>query len=220
MGYGHGQRPVLDRLSFALAHGERAALVGLNGAGKTTLLEALVGLVPHDGEIIVCGSRLGRRTAPAIRRQIGFLFNVPEDQLLFPTAVEDVAFGLVRAGVPSGEAHRRARHCLGELGAGDLAEEPLHQLSHGQKLRIALAGAIVTGPPLLLLDEPTAGLDPPGRRELARLLAEQPAAQLIATHDLDFIDSLCSRVLLLESRVIAVDASDTTEVRSLWERRA
>lgn len=220
VGYDQGQRLVLDRLSLAIPQGERAALVGLNGAGKTTLLQSLVGLVPHRGEIIVCGRRLSRRTAPDIRRQVGFLFNVPEDQLLFPTAVEDVAFGLIHGGVPVDEARRRACLCLGELGAGDFADQPLHHLSHGQKLRIALAGTIVTGPPLLLLDEPTAGLDPPGRRELARLLSQQPAAQLIATHDLELVDRLCSRVLLLDSGTIAVDARDTAEVRSRWERRA
>ena len=216
--YDHRQSPVLDSLSFELLHGERAALVGLNGAGKTSLLQALVGLVPHCGEIVVCGCSLNRRTAPEIRRRVGFLFNVPEDQLLFPTAVEDVAFGLVRGGLPVDEAHRRARLCLDELGAGNLADQPLHHLSHGQKLRIALAGAIVTGPPLLLLDEPTAGLDPPGRRELARLLAELPSAQLIATHDLDLVDGLCSRVLLLESGTIALDTTDAAEIQSRWRR--
>jgi cobalt/nickel transport system ATP-binding protein len=218
LGYDHGQHPVLDRLSFAILHGERVAVVGLNGAGKTTLLQAIVGLTPHRGEISVCGQRLSRRTAPEIRRRVGFLFNVPEDQLLFPTAAEDVAFGLVRGGIPVDEARRRARLCLRELGADDLAEQPLHHLSHGQKLRIALAGAIVTGPPLLLLDEPTAGLDPPGRHELARLLSEQSAAQLIATHDLELVDRLCTRVLLLESGLVAVDAPDTAEVRSRWDR--
>ncbi len=211
-----GAAPVLEGLSFTVADGERLAVVGLNGAGKTSLLLALVGLVPHDGEIEICGRRLNRGSAAELRRSVGFLFNVPEDQLLFPTALEDAAFGLVRAGIGAAEARDRARSSLESLGVGHLAERPLHHLSHGQKQRVALAGALVTSPPLLLLDEPTAGLDPPGRRDLATLLADCDAAQIIATHDLDLVDALCSRVLLLDGGTLADDRTDTGPIRRRW----
>jgi cobalt/nickel transport system ATP-binding protein len=207
---------VLRDLSFDVAIGERVALVGLNGAGKTSLLLTLMGLAPHDGEIRICGNRLSRRTAPALRRRIGFLGNVPEDQLLFPTALEDVAFGLVRDGLDTAAARERARASLHALGVEHVADHPLHHLSHGQKLRVALAGAIVTGPPVLLLDEPTAGLDPRGRRDLARLLAGQEASQIIATHDLDFVDELCSRVILLEDGTVAAECPTTEAIRRRW----
>jgi len=211
-----GRPPTLDGIALSLAAGERVALVGLNGSGKTTLLMALVGLVPHRGEIVICGDRLSRRSAPRLRRRVGFLFNVPEDQLLFPTVIEDVAFGLVRDGVAAPAAAERALEALRQLGVAHLAEEPVHHLSHGQKQRVALAGALATEPPLLLLDEPTAGLDPPGRVALAELLAGLASAQLIATHDLELVEHLCSRVLLLAGGGLRDDGLDLATVRRLW----
>jgi cobalt/nickel transport system ATP-binding protein len=208
--------PTLDGIALSLAAGERVALVGLNGSGKTTLLMALVGLVPHRGEIRICGERLSRRSAPRLRRRVGFLFNVPEDQLLLPTVIEDVAFGLVRDGAAAPAAAERALEALARLGVAHLAEEPVHHLSHGQKLRVALAGALATEPPLLLLDEPTAGLDPPGRSALTELLAGLASAQLIATHDLELAEHLCSRVLLLEGGTLGRDEVGPTAIRNLW----
>jgi cobalt/nickel transport system ATP-binding protein len=208
--------PTLSEVTFSLGAGERTALVGLNGSGKTTLLTALVGLVPHQGEVEICGQALTRGSIAGLRAEVGFLFNVPEDQLLFPKVVEDVAFGLVRGGCSSSEAFSRATEALDRMGVGELAGHPLHHLSHGQKQRVALAGAIVTGPPLMLLDEPTAGLDPPGKASLGELLCSLGSAQLIATHDLDFADRYCSRVLLLEGKTVARDDPDTSFVRRRW----
>ena len=164
---------ILGDVSFTVADSERVALVGLNGSGKTTLLMAAVGLAPHEGQIEICGIPLSRKTLTAVRDRIGFLFNVPEDQLLFPKVIDDVAFGLLRRGMPSTEATAKALATLRSLGVGHLAEASLHHLSHGQKQRIALAGALACEPPLLLLDEPSAALDPPGKRSLARLLLQQ-----------------------------------------------
>jgi cobalt/nickel transport system ATP-binding protein len=211
--------PTLSNVNLSIEEGERVALVGLNGTGKTTLLMSLVGLVPHEGEIAVCGEVLDRRSIAKLRRQVGFLFNVPEDQLLFPKVIEDVAFGLLQAGKKREGSFALARDTLARLGIGILAEMPLHHLSHGQKQRVALAGAIVTEPPLLLLDEPTAGLDPPGKLELAALLRDQVSAQLIATHDLDFADQVCSRVVLLEGGSIAESSASTVTIRARWNLR-
>ncbi len=209
--------PAVASASFAIARGERTALVGLNGSGKTTLLAAAVGLVPHEGEIRVCGTVLSPRTASAVRDLVGFLFNVPEDQLLFPRVVDDVAFGLLRRRVSAGEARAKAARALDALGVADLAESPVHHLSHGQKQRVALAGALVADPPLLLLDEPSAGLDPPGRRRLARLLAGLDAAMLVATHDLDLAARTCSRFILLDRGRVAFDGTDVARVLDRWE---
>jgi cobalt/nickel transport system ATP-binding protein len=209
--------PTIAAASFSLDPGERVALVGLNGSGKTTLLSAAVGLVPHEGEIRVAGERLTRATAGGIRDRIGFVFNVPEDQLLFPSVLDDVAFGLRRRGVPVPDAAARAKHALGALGVEHLAGAPVHHLSHGQKQRVALAGALVTEPSLLLLDEPSAGLDPPGRRALAALLAELDAATLIATHDLGFAASVCGRFLVLDQGRLVFDGKDSSEVKRRWE---
>ena len=209
--------PTLSDVSLCIEEGERVALVGLNGTGKTTLLMSLVGLVPHEGEIAIGGEMLDRRSIAKLRRQVGFLFNVPEDQLLFPRVIEDVAFGLLQAGKSQEESFALARDTLTRLGVGALADKPLHHLSHGQKQRVALAGAMVTEPPLLLLDEPTAGLDPPGKLELATLLCDQGSAQLIATHELDFADQVCSRVILLEAGTVAESSESTTAIRARWK---
>jgi cobalt/nickel transport system ATP-binding protein len=208
--------PVLAGVSFSLAAGERAALIGLNGSGKTTLLMAAVGLVRHEGEIRVCGTPLARRTAAEVREKTGVLFNVPEDQLLFPKVIEDVAFGLLRRGEERKEAYRKAGTALDDLGVGQLAEWPLHHLSHGQKQRVALAGALVTGPPLLLLDEPSAGLDPPGKLALIRLLDRLDAAMLIAAHDLDFARRLCRRFIVLDGGRIVHDGADIEALKRTW----
>lgn len=209
--------PILDSLSFSIARGEKVALLGLNGAGKTTLLAAAVGLVQAKGEIYVGDTALGPSSLGAVREQVGVVFNVPEDQLLFPRVLDDVAFGLRRRGVQAQEAEARARRALEQLGVGQLAESSVHHLSHGQKQRVALAGALVTEPSLLLLDEPSAGLDPPGKRALAALLGGLGAAILVATHDLDFAASFCTRFLMLEGGRLLLDGSDPAEVKRRWE---
>jgi len=208
---------VLAGVTFSLAARERAALVGLNGSGKTTLLMAAVGLVGHEGVIRVCGTPVAKRTAAEVREKVGFLFNVPEDQLLFPRVIEDAAFGLLRQGEERKEAYRRAGEVLDDLGVGKLTEWPLHHLSHGQKQRVALAGALVARPPLLLLDEPSAGLDPPGKLALARLLDRLDAAMLVATHDLEFAGRLCHRFIVLDGGRIVYDGGDAAAVRRTWE---
>jgi len=210
---------VLEGVTLAVETGEKVALTGRNGSGKTTLLKAAVGLVPHEGEIRVVGERLEGRTLAAVRGRVGFLFNVPEDQLLFPTVEEDVAFGLLRRGWSPPEAIRRAREVLHDLGVEDLANAPVHHLSHGEKQRVALAGVLVTSPDLLLLDEPSASLDPPGRRALALLLRGLPTPMLVATHDLDFAARVCTRFLVLDRGRIQVDTGDVEEVARWWSER-
>lgn len=211
------EAPCLSGVTMAVAPGERVALVGLNGTGKTTLLMAAAGLLPHRGRIEVAGLLLERRSLDAIRDRLGFLFGVPEDQLLFPRVLDDVGFALRRRGMDKAEVARRARAALDALGIGALADRGVHQLSHGQKQRVALAGALVAKPDLLLLDEPSAALDPPARRALASLLSAQGAAMLIATHDLDFARRCCDRFLLLDSGTIVADVRDPEAIESRWE---
>jgi len=211
-----GGSPVLAGVSLALPAGERAALVGLNGSGKTTLLLAAVGVLPFSGAIRVAGTPLTPRTAAQLRRSVGFLFNVPEDQLLFPDALEDTALALLQRGEGREAAMDRARAMLGALGVEEAVGKSVAELSHGQKQRVALAGALVARPSLLLLDEPSAGLDPPGKLELARRLASLDAAVLMATHDLEFAARVCRRFLLLDGGAVAYDGGDAGEPLRRW----
>jgi cobalt/nickel transport system ATP-binding protein len=209
-------RSAVSGVTLRVAEGERVALVGANGSGKTTLLLTAVGLLAHEGEIEVCGTRLEPSSVGLVRSRIGFVFNVPEDQLLFPHVAEDVAFALHRAGAPPPARAEAATRMLGELGIAHLAEEPVHHLSHGQKQLVALAGALVTAPPLLLLDEPSSGLDPIGRRHLAGLLRRDGTAVLLATHDLEFAEKVCARFVMLDQGRVVEGVESAEDVRERW----
>jgi cobalt/nickel transport system ATP-binding protein len=194
-----GGREVLRGVSGSIERGERVALLGLNGSGKTSLLFAIAGLIPHTGSIEVSGIRVSARTHGVVRNQLGFVFAVPEDQLLLPTVLEDVSLGAVVRGVPRETARARALAGLAQLGVLPLAERSVHELSHGERTRVALAGALIQEPPLLLLDEPSLGLDPPGRRQLADQLTDLPSGVLVATHDLPFARRTCTRFVVIEA---------------------
>ena len=217
--YRPGDTAVIKDISLDIAPGERVALLGLNGSGKTTLLYAAVGLIPFEGDISVCDVPLSKVSERAIRDKTGFLFNIPDDQILFPSVVDDIAFTLERRGISRVEAHRKVLSMLHRLGIEKLADSSPHRLSHGQIQRVALAGALVSDPPLLLLDEPSAALDPVGRKELTKLLAAQDAAMLIATHDLDFARRVCSRFIVLADGVITEDVIDPERINQYWCQR-
>ena len=209
--YGSTGPFILENASLTIARGERVALLGLNGAGKTTLLLAIAGIVPCSGEILVDGIHLDPSTVEAIREKLGVLFNVPEDQLLFPRVIDDVAFGLLRRGIDHDQACAQATTMLGNLNMEAFAEAELHTLSHGQKQRVALAGALVTTPSLLLLDEPSAALDPPSRKHLTKLLTRIESAMLLATHDLSFAETVCTRwISIQDGRLASGKGSPTT----------
>lgn len=209
--------PVLDGLDLRVGQGERVALLGLNGSGKTTLLRAIVGLVPSRGRVSVLGIPLSGATAGALRRRIGLLFNAPEDQILLPRVVDDVAFGPASRGVAPGPAREAALAALAQMGIDAVhAAGSVHALSQGQKQRVALAGCLVTRPDLLLLDEPTASLDPPGRAALAALLDGVDATILAATHDVAFARRTCRRFVLIEDGQVAYDGTDPGWIEARW----
>ncbi|MBA2225367.1 ATP-binding cassette domain-containing protein [thermophilic bacterium 2918] len=207
----HAYRPsgwVLKDISFQVQAGECVAVVGPNGAGKTTLFLRLAGLLPGEGgQVNVCGwdpaDPHQRAQLPSV---LGMVFQNPEDQLFAPSVLEDVAFGPLNLGLSPDEAQERALTALASVGfPADKVHAPPFQLSGGDKRRAALAGVLAMQPKVWLLDEPTAFLDPRGRRELLALLRTLPGAKLIATHDLDFVLELCSRVLLLDGGQLMAD---------------
>jgi cobalt/nickel transport system ATP-binding protein len=204
--------PALDRCSFAIAPGERVALLGANGSGKTTILLAAVALLPYRGMIRVNDRELDPRRPEIARREIGFLFSNPEDQLLFPRVIDDVAYTLTSRGAPQELAYDRAFAVLDRLDAAKLAERSPARLSRGQRLRAALAGALVAEPPLLLLDEPSSGLDPAGRRLLVEHLRTLPSALLIASHDIEFVRGCCDRYLLIDGGKVSRSGAAFEEV--------
>lgn len=195
----------LQGVDFQLAAGESVALFGANGSGKTTFLLHLAGLLRGEGDLRIAGFPLTEDTLPDIRRKVGYVFQDSDDQLFMPTVLEDVAFGPLHAGTEGATAMQRAYDILGTLGIGHLANRAPYHLSAGEKKRAALAGVLVMHPEVLVFDEPTTFLDPPGQNDLARLLADLPQAKLIATHDVYFARRVANRAVFFADGRIAGD---------------
>lgn len=212
---------VLNQVSLSVAPGERVALLGPNGAGKTTLALHLNGVLElQSGSITVGGLDLEQRHLTEIRRRVGLVFQNADDQLFMPTVHEDVAFGPANLGLPAHEQERRVALALDAIDAADLGPRAPHHLSGGEKRRVALATVLSMGPDLLVLDEPTGGLDPTGRRELAQLLGSLAHTQLIITHDLPFALELCPRSLVFSDGAVVADGptADLMADRELMDR--
>jgi len=178
------ERDTPARITFALAPGERVLLLGPNGAGKTTLLLRIVGLLQGPGVVRIGGEEMGGGRVRRLRRGIGFLWQNPDDALLLPTVLEDVALGPLNDGCTSEAATGRARGWLEHLGVTDLAERAVCDLSLGEKQMVSVAGVLAREPGLLLLDEPASALDEAHRDRLGHVLAELPATMLMTSHDL------------------------------------
>ncbi len=205
LGYGYpGGKPVLRGVTFEVPAGERLALLGANGAGKSTLLLHLNGLLlPDAGTVTVGDTRVTPETLREVRRQVGLVFQDPDDQLFLPTLLEDVAFGPLNAGAAPGNAEDTARALLGRLGLAGAADRAAHHLSGGEKRLASLATALVMEPGLLVLDEPTAGLDARARRRVVELLRGRRETLVVATHDLEVARVLCDRALVLSGGRVA-----------------
>ena len=199
----------LQGLSIRLHEGEKLALLGANGSGKSTLMLHLSGcLSAASGEVLLhgepVGSDLGR-----LRGAVGMIFQEPDDQLFMPTVAEDTAFGLVAGGMDSGCARKEALQMLERLSISHLAERPPHRLSGGEKRLVALAGILVMNPAVVVLDEPSASLDPRGRRRVTELLQELKKPLLLASHDLDMALDICERAVIISGgRAAAEGASN------------
>ncbi len=207
----------LDGVDFDLEAGECVALFGANGSGKTTFVLHLNGLLSGEGSIEICGMPLKRETLPHIRARVGLVFQDSEEQLFMPTVLEDVAFGPRNLGVPAPEALARAAKTLEQVGIPASHQKAPYHLSSGEKRRAAIAGVLAMRPEILVLDEPTTSLDPPGRRDLIRLLAALPQAKILVTHDVDFASSLAARAVFFErGRIAAQGAVEEIARRFNW----
>ena len=201
--YPDGQ-PALHGVSLQIAAGEKIALVGPNGAGKSTLMLHLNGILGgKDAPVRVCGLPLTKEHLPVVRGKVGLVFQNPDDQLFSPTVFEDVAFGPLHLGLPEDEVRRRAGRALEQVGLAGFEDRLPHHLSLGQKKRVAIATVLSMEPEILVLDEPTAGLDPRGRRRLIDLLRELPWTMLVSTHDIRLVSELFPRTVVMdEGRIV------------------
>jgi cobalt transport protein ATP-binding subunit len=196
--------PALNGIDIAIVPGEKVALVGPNGAGKSTLMLHFNGLLQGEGELHIGGLSLAKKNLPVIRSKVGMVFQNPDDQLFSPTVFDDVAFGPLHMGFPEDEVRERVAKALAQVGMSGFETRLPHHLSIGQKKRIALATVLSMEPEILVLDEPSAGLDPRGRRELIQLLADLPLTMLVSTHDLLMVRALFPRMIIMdEGRIVA-----------------
>jgi cobalt/nickel transport system ATP-binding protein len=194
----------LHGVSLKMNNGEKAALVGPNGAGKSTLMLHLNGILNGHGEIEIGGQRLMRENLPAIRAMVGLVFQNPDDQLFSPTVFEDVAFGPLHMGLPEADVRARVDAALEAVRMSGYRDRLSHHLSVGEKKRIAIATVLSMNPSLLILDEPSAGLDPRARRTLINLLRELPITMLVSTHDMAMVKELFPRTIVMdEGRIVA-----------------
>lgn len=209
--YPLAERPVFDGVDFALAPGERAGLFGPNGCGKTTLLSVMTGLLPAEsGEVLYMG-RPARNEADfvALRRGVGLLLQHADDQILFPTVLDDVAFGPLNLGLSASDARDEALAALEFVGLPGFADRLTHRLSGGEKKLVTLAGVLAMRPKALLLDEPTASLDPDTRHRLAHILGQLDASVLTVSHDWDFLNMVSSGFYtIVDGRLVREAASE------------
>lgn len=214
-----GGRRALRNVSFAVVEGESLGIVGPSGAGKTTLLLHLNGLLRGGGEIAVCGEIVRRNNLARIRSRVGLVFQDPNDQLIMPTVLEDVLFGPACLGMDAAAAEAKAIRILEAFGLGGERDSPPDLLSLGQKKTAALAGVLVIEPAIIVLDEPTANLDPRARRCLIEDLHRLGGTKVLASHDLDFVWATCERVILLAGGSVVAEGPcrDLLRNRALLE---
>ena len=196
----------LNGVSFRIEHGGAVALVGGNGAGKSTLLLHLNGCLSATSVLVRIGDAvLDRGTLAAARRAVGMVFQDADDQLFMSTVAEDVAFGPLNAGLAPDEAARRAAGALERVGLPHLGGRPPYRLSAGEKRAVAIATVLAMTPDILVMDEPSSNLDPRARRRLIQLLQSFEHTKIIATHDLELVVEVCSRVIVLDGGTVVAD---------------
>jgi cobalt/nickel transport system ATP-binding protein len=211
----------LDGVDFQLFPGETVAVFGANGSGKTTFALHLNGLLMGQGSVTVCGMPVRRDTLTQVRQKVGLVFQDSDNQLFMPTVLEDVVFGPLNLGLNREMAQTRAREALAAVGMAHASTKAPYHLSAGEKKRVAIAGILAMSPEILVLDEPTTFLDPPGQNALLELLDQLPQAKILVTHDVDCARALASRAIFFDKGKIAGEGPvEEVVARFHWDRIA
>lgn len=213
-------REALRGATLHIPPNTKMALVGSNGAGKSTLMLHLNGILRGEGSVVVAGMEVKEANLPLVRAAVGMVFQNPDDQLFSLTVFDDVAFGPLHMGLPAAEVRARVGDALAAVGMEAFASRTSHHLSVGEKKRIAIATVLSMQPEILVLDEPSAGLDPRARRMLITLLQQLEMTMLISTHDLALVAELGDQTAVMDNGQV-VACGDTATIladQALLER--
>jgi cobalt/nickel transport system ATP-binding protein len=198
----------IKNISFSIHHGESVGIIGANGAGKSTLLMLLMGIFfPSKGEVLVGDVHVTKKTLPMIRQRLGMVFQDPDDQLFMTTVYDDVAFGPRNYRLSEKEVENRVKNALETVGIAHLKDRGPFKLSGGEKRAAAIATVLAMEPDVLIMDEPTAALDPKSRRRLINLLRGFEHTKIITTHDLDMVLEVCKRIIVIKDGEVAADGN-------------
>lgn len=214
---------VLNDITFTAHENESIGLIGANGMGKSTLLKLLVGLeLPAEGHIHVEEIPVTKEMLPKVREKIGYVFQDSESQLFMNTVKEDIAFAPRNYGLPEEEVQLHVKRAMELTHTEYLQDKSIYKLSGGEKKLVAIATILAMTPDIILMDEPTVGLDPKNRRNLIRILNRFTHLKIIASHDLDMVYDTCSRVILIANGQIAADGTpeEILKDRALLERNS
>ena len=206
--YPDGQQ-ALTGINLSVHQGESVALIGPNGAGKSTLLLHLNGILRSDGIVKMFGRQVDDDNLKEIRSKVGLVFQNPDDQLFSPTVFDDVAFGPINLGYAKNEVNQLVAKALNWVDMAGYEQRSPHHLSLGEKKRIAIATVLSMNPEVLVIDEPTSNLDPRSKWALIGLLKGLPITKVIAAHDLELVQALCQRAIILDQGQIITDGTCT-----------
>lgn len=210
----NGEKLALENVDIVVPRGKTTAVLGGNGAGKSTLFLNLNGVLkPDKGKIFFDGRevRYDKKGIMEMRKRVGIVFQDPNDQLFSSSVKKDISFGAMNLGLPADEVRERVDKAIVQTGIGEYADSPTHALSFGQKKRVAIAGVLVMRPEVIILDEPTAGLDSKGASEILQLLTEikegTGVTVILATHEIDLIPLYCDYAYVLDHGKVAMAGS-------------
>ena len=211
---------VLKDLSFGIEQGENVGLIGANGCGKSTLLKILVGLLSYEGKATACSLPIEKKNYAEIRRKIGYVLQDSDNQLFMSKVSDDVGFAPKNYGYSKEKIETVVNESLEKVGILHLMNRQNSKLSGGEKKLASIAVVLAMNPEMMLLDEPSNGLDPYNRRKVINILKELPQTKLIASHDLDLIYDTCSRVLVLSDGKIMAEGKteDILKDKELLEK--